>query len=145
MGGLLLMVPAAVIATATTTILGPDSQSVIPSQKWALVVNVFVNKLFLVLENPALSFHSYHVPELCLGEKQSTHIPPTLFNISICTTHQLTVQFVTWLINCYSGWRLATMSAHAYKRCPLFTEITDVKVSLFFLLPTGLGASWAKN
>ena len=32
MGGLLLMVPAAVIATATTTILGPDSQSVIPSQ-----------------------------------------------------------------------------------------------------------------
>ena len=75
-----------------------------------------------------------------VGEKDSP--PPTLLHLGVCTIHQLNDQLVTWLIDCYQQ---VWVNDPEYSRTQMPSvfiglKITNVKISLSFLLPQG---GWA--
>ena len=82
-------------------------------------------------------------PELCVGGKtKHTHIPhpPTPLNLSVCTTHQLTDQLVTWLIDCYQQ---VEVRDPICSRHPLFTSLRNYPCQNQFINPFIHRVGWA--
>ena len=70
---------------------------------------------FQCLENSALSFHSHHVPELCVGKKNNIPLPPHPVNY-----WRLYIPLADWPVGHMIDWLLPVgggfaRSTHAYK------------------------------
>ena len=68
--------------------------------------------------------------------------PPTPLHLGVCTIHQLNDQLVTWLIDCYQQVGVNDPECSRTQMPSVFIglKITNVKISLLFLLPQG---GWA--
>ena len=94
----------------------------------------------LMMENSALSFHSYHGPELqCGGKQKHTNPHPlTLLHLSVCITHQLTDLLVTGLIDCYrqmGGFKTPTTHEHKRHLYSPAQELPMSKSVYYFFYP----------
>ena len=92
-------------------------------------------------ENTALSFCSYHVPEILVWGQKRRHTPspPHYISAFVQPISWLTSWAHDWLIDCYRRVGVRDPDRSHTQTPSIFTSlrITDVKSVLLFLLPTG--------